>query len=64
MKKDQGSGESNMESLKSDVQQKKRLASEETAEDFENEEQDQGTRSCLSTPDSSPQVIFWLRAER
>ncbi|NXP77541.1 APLF factor, partial [Ramphastos sulfuratus] len=55
MKKVQGRGESNMESLKSDVQQKKRLASEETAEDFESEEQDQGKRSCLSTPDSSPQ---------
>ncbi|XP_064002268.1 aprataxin and PNK-like factor isoform X2 [Pogoniulus pusillus] len=55
MKKVQGSGESNMESLKSDVQQKKRLASEETAEDFESEEQDQGKRSCLSTPGSSPQ---------
>ncbi|XP_009991773.1 PREDICTED: aprataxin and PNK-like factor [Chaetura pelagica] len=50
MKKGQGSGESNMESLKSEVsvQQKKRLASEETVEDFEGEEQDQGKRSCLS----------------
>ncbi|NXR10756.1 APLF factor, partial [Semnornis frantzii] len=51
----QGKGKSNMESLKSDVQQKKILASEETAEDFESEEQDQGKRSCLSTPDPSPQ---------
>ncbi|NXG47156.1 APLF factor, partial [Psilopogon haemacephalus] len=55
MKKVQGRGESNIESLKSDVHQKKRLASGEAAEDFENEEQDQGKRSCLSTSDLSPQ---------
>ncbi|XP_014820017.1 PREDICTED: aprataxin and PNK-like factor [Calidris pugnax] len=50
MKKGQGRGESDMESLKSEgnVQRKKRLASEETIEDFEGEEQDQGKRSCLS----------------
>ncbi|XP_074006653.1 aprataxin and PNK-like factor [Numenius arquata] len=50
MKKGQGRGESNVESLKSEVnmQQKKRSASEETTEDFEGEEQDQGKRSCLS----------------
>lgn len=62
MKKGQGRGESNMESLKSEVnvQQKKRLVSEET---FEGEEQDQGKRSCLSIPVPSSQVIFWLRAE-
>uniref|UniRef100_A0A8B9M5Y1 Aprataxin and PNKP like factor n=1 Tax=Accipiter nisus TaxID=211598 RepID=A0A8B9M5Y1_9AVES len=54
MKKAQGRGESNMESLKSEVnvQQKKRLASEET---FEGEEQDQGKRSCLSIPVPSSQ---------
>lgn len=54
MKKAQGRGESNMESLKSEVnvQQKKRLASEET---FEGEEQDQGKRSCLSIPAPSSQ---------
>ncbi|XP_052640104.1 aprataxin and PNK-like factor isoform X1 [Harpia harpyja] len=54
MKKGQGRGESNMESLKSEVnvQQKKRLASEET---FEGEEQDQGKRSCLSIPVPSSQ---------
>ncbi|NXT31747.1 APLF factor, partial [Pelecanoides urinatrix] len=52
MKKGQGRGESNMESLKSEVnvQQKKRLASEETIEDFKGEEQDQGKRSCLFNP--------------
>ncbi|NWS59580.1 APLF factor, partial [Chunga burmeisteri] len=57
MKKEQGRGESNMESLKSEVnvQQKKRLASEETVEDFEGEEQDQGKRSCLSIPVPSSQ---------
>uniref|UniRef100_A0A8C0F1V1 Aprataxin and PNKP like factor n=1 Tax=Bubo bubo TaxID=30461 RepID=A0A8C0F1V1_BUBBB len=57
MKKGQGRGESNMESLKSEVnvQQKKRLASEETIEDFEGEEQDQGKRSCLSIPVPSSQ---------
>ncbi|NXX11547.1 APLF factor, partial [Podargus strigoides] len=50
MKKGQGKEESHMESLKSEVNmwQKKRLASEETIEDFEGEEQDQGKRSCLS----------------
>ncbi|NXP24152.1 APLF factor, partial [Scytalopus superciliaris] len=49
-KKGQGGGESDMESWKSEVnvQQKKRLASGETMEDFEGEEQDQGKRSCLS----------------
>ncbi|NXP47595.1 APLF factor, partial [Heliornis fulica] len=42
MKKGQERGESNMESLKSEgsMHQKKRLASEETVEDFEGEEQD------------------------
>ncbi|XP_074944515.1 aprataxin and PNK-like factor isoform X2 [Phalacrocorax aristotelis] len=52
MKKGQGRGRSNMELLKSEVnvQQKKRLASEETIEDFEGEEQDQGKRSCLLIP--------------
>ncbi|NWS17983.1 APLF factor, partial [Pachyramphus minor] len=50
-------GERDMESLKSEVnvQQKKRLASGETIEDFEGEEQDQGKRSCLSIPISSSQ---------
>ncbi|KAJ7409779.1 aprataxin and PNK-like factor [Willisornis vidua] len=49
-KKDQGRGDSDVESLESEVnvQQKKRLASGETMEDFEGEEQDQGKRSCLS----------------
>ncbi|NXK10915.1 APLF factor, partial [Herpetotheres cachinnans] len=57
MKKGQGRGKSNVESLKSEVnvQQKKRLASEETIEDFEGEEQDQGKRSCLSIPVPSSQ---------
>ncbi|NXC74564.1 APLF factor, partial [Anhinga anhinga] len=57
MKKDQGRGGSNMESLKSEVnvQQKKRLASEETIEDFEGEEQDQGRTSCLFIPVPSSQ---------
>ncbi|KAF1520533.1 Aprataxin and PNK-like factor, partial [Eudyptula minor] len=57
MKKGQGTGESNMESLKSEVnvEQKKRLASEETIEDFEGEEQDQGKRSCLFIPVPSSQ---------
>ncbi|XP_009578007.1 PREDICTED: aprataxin and PNK-like factor [Fulmarus glacialis] len=57
MKKGQGRGESNMESLKSEVnvQQKKRLASEETREDFEGEEQDQGKRSCPFNPVPSSQ---------
>ncbi|XP_009981530.1 PREDICTED: aprataxin and PNK-like factor [Tauraco erythrolophus] len=57
MKKGQGTGESNVESLKSEVnvQQKKRLASEETMEDFRGEEQDQGKRSCLSIPVPSSQ---------
>jgi len=65
MKKGQERDESNVESLKSEVnvQQKKRLASEETIEDFEGEEQDQGKRSCLSIPVLSSQVIFWLKAE-
>ncbi|NWT97629.1 APLF factor, partial [Urocynchramus pylzowi] len=56
-KKGQGRGEGNTESLKSEVhvQQKRRLASEETIEDFEGEEQDQGKRSCLSIPVPSPQ---------
>ncbi|NXK90434.1 APLF factor, partial [Formicarius rufipectus] len=53
-KKGQGRGESDMESLKSEVnvQQKKRLASGETLEDFEGEEEDQRKRSCLSIPSS------------
>ncbi|NWR69988.1 APLF factor, partial [Centropus unirufus] len=57
MKTGQGRRESNMESLKSEVnvQQRKRLASEETPEDFEGEEQDQGKRSCLSIPVPSSQ---------
>ncbi|NXE19777.1 APLF factor, partial [Ardeotis kori] len=57
MKKGQGRGESNMESLKSEVNihQKTRLTSEETMEDFEGEEQDQGKRSCLSIPILSSQ---------
>lgn len=59
MKKGQGRGESNMGSLKSEVkaQQKKILASEETIEDFEGEEQDQGKRSCLSIPVPSSQLF-------
>ncbi|XP_010017197.1 PREDICTED: aprataxin and PNK-like factor, partial [Nestor notabilis] len=57
MKKGQGRGESNMESLESEVnvQQKKRSASEETIEDFEGEEEDQKKRSCLSIPVPSSQ---------
>ncbi|NXS66514.1 APLF factor, partial [Pandion haliaetus] len=57
MKKGQGRGEGNTESLKSavNVQQKKRLAFEETKKDFEGEEQDQGKRSCLSIPVPSSQ---------
>ncbi|NWQ93357.1 APLF factor, partial [Burhinus bistriatus] len=57
IKKGQGRGESNTESLKSEVnvQQKKRSASEETIEDFEGEEQDQGKRSSLSFPVPSSQ---------
>ncbi|NXY37791.1 APLF factor, partial [Pomatorhinus ruficollis] len=56
-KKGQGRGEGHSESLKSEVhvQQKKRLASEETVEDFEGGEQDQGKRSCLSIPVPSSQ---------
>ncbi|NWZ42959.1 APLF factor, partial [Brachypodius atriceps] len=56
-KKGQGGGECHSESLKSEVhvQQKKRLASEETIEDFEGGEQDQGKRSCLSIPVPSSQ---------
>ncbi|NXB59672.1 APLF factor, partial [Struthidea cinerea] len=56
-KKGQGRGEGHTESLKSEVhvQQKKRLASEETTEDFEGGEQDQGKRSCLSIPVPSSQ---------
>ncbi|KAM9239885.1 aprataxin and PNK-like factor isoform 2-T3 [Leptosomus discolor] len=57
MKKGQGRGEGNTESLKSEVNvpQKKRLASEEAIEDFEGEEQDQGKRSRLSIPAPSSQ---------
>ncbi|XP_040436943.1 aprataxin and PNK-like factor [Falco naumanni] len=58
MKKGQGrGGKSNTASLKPEVnvQQKKRSASEETAEDFEGEEQDEGKRSCLSMPVPSSQ---------
>ncbi|XP_066172594.1 aprataxin and PNK-like factor isoform X3 [Sylvia atricapilla] len=56
-KKGQGGREGLSESLKSEVhvQQKKRLASEETTEDFEGGEQDQGKRSCLSIPVPSSQ---------
>ncbi|NXW68850.1 APLF factor, partial [Hirundo rustica] len=56
-KKGQGRGEGHSGSLKSEVsvQQKKRLAPEETTEDFESGEQDQGKRSCLSIPVPSPQ---------
>ncbi|NWW12682.1 APLF factor, partial [Oreocharis arfaki] len=56
-KKGQGTGEGHTESLKSEVhmQQKKRLASEETIEEFEGGEQDQGKRSCLSIPVPSSQ---------
>ncbi|XP_048154455.1 aprataxin and PNK-like factor [Corvus hawaiiensis] len=56
-KKGQGRGEGHTESLKSEVhvQQKKRLASEETIEDFEGGEQDQWKRSCLSIPVPSSQ---------
>ncbi|NXB72401.1 APLF factor, partial [Donacobius atricapilla] len=56
-KKGPGGGEGHSESLKSEVhiQQKKRLASEETIEDFEGGEQDQGKRSCLSIPVPSSQ---------
>ncbi|NXB06477.1 APLF factor, partial [Cnemophilus loriae] len=55
--KGQGRGEDCTESLKSEVhvQQKKRLASEETIKDFEGGEQDQGKRSCLSIPVPSSQ---------
>ncbi|KAF2975037.1 hypothetical protein EK904_006965, partial [Melospiza melodia maxima] len=51
-KKGQGRGEGLTESLKSEVhvQQKKRLPSEETIEDFEGGEQDQGKRTCLPFP--------------
>ncbi|NXS16228.1 APLF factor, partial [Mystacornis crossleyi] len=56
-RKGQGRGEGHTESLKSEVhvQQRKRLASEETIEDFEGGEQDQGKRSCLSIPVPSSQ---------
>ncbi|NXQ62920.1 APLF factor, partial [Anthoscopus minutus] len=57
-KKGQGRGECHTDSLKPEVhavQQKKRLASEETIEDFEGGEQDQVKRSCLSIPLSSSQ---------
>ncbi|NXP39464.1 APLF factor, partial [Leiothrix lutea] len=56
-KKGQGRREGHSESLKSEVhvQQKKRLASEETIEGFEGGEQDQGKRSCLSIPVPSSQ---------
>ncbi|CAN8203151.1 unnamed protein product [Coccothraustes coccothraustes] len=56
-KKGQGRGEGLTESLKSavHVQQKKRLSSEETIEDFEGGEQDQGKRSCLPIPVPLPQ---------
>ncbi|RLW07051.1 hypothetical protein DV515_00003943 [Chloebia gouldiae] len=56
-KKCQGRGEGHTESINSEVhvQQKKRLASEETIEDFEGGEQDQGKRSCLSIPVCSSQ---------
>ncbi|XP_072783730.1 aprataxin and PNK-like factor [Taeniopygia guttata] len=56
-KKGQGRGEGHTESFNSEVrvQQKKRLASEETIEDFEGGEQDQGKRSCLSIPVCSSQ---------
>ncbi|NXM71632.1 APLF factor, partial [Serilophus lunatus] len=56
-KKGQGRRERDMESLKSEVnvQQKKRSASGETIEDFEDKEQDQGKRSCLSIPVPSSQ---------
>uniref|UniRef100_A0A8C5IIV4 PBZ-type domain-containing protein n=1 Tax=Junco hyemalis TaxID=40217 RepID=A0A8C5IIV4_JUNHY len=51
-KKGQGRGECFIKSLKSEVhvQQKKRLPSEETIEDFEGGEQDQGKRNCLPFP--------------
>ncbi|NXF19384.1 APLF factor, partial [Rhodinocichla rosea] len=54
-KKGQGRGEGLTESLKSEVhvQQKKRLPSEETIEDFEGGEQDQGKRSCLPIRNTS-----------
>ncbi|NXL60788.1 APLF factor, partial [Chordeiles acutipennis] len=66
MKKGQERGETNVESLKSEVtvQQKKRLASEETIEDFEGEEQDQGKRSCLSIPVPSSQTTSGFPLER
>ncbi|XP_032539991.1 aprataxin and PNK-like factor isoform X2 [Chiroxiphia lanceolata] len=56
-KKGHRRGESVMESLKSEVnvQQKKRLASGETVEHFEGEEQDEGKRSCFSIPVPSSQ---------
>ncbi|NWV10693.1 APLF factor, partial [Ptilonorhynchus violaceus] len=55
-KKGQGRG-GHTESLKSEVnvQQKKRLASEETIEDFEGGDRDQGKRSCLYIPVPSSQ---------
>ncbi|NXY53563.1 APLF factor, partial [Callaeas wilsoni] len=55
-KKGRGRG-GHTESLISEVcvQQKKRLASEETIEDFEDGVQDQGKRSCLSIPVPSSQ---------
>ncbi|KAM6432947.1 aprataxin and PNK-like factor [Rhynochetos jubatus] len=57
MKKGQRREEGNMESLKSEVniQQKRRLTSEETVEDVEDEEQDQEKRSCLFIPAPSSQ---------
>lgn len=59
----QGRAGSDMESLEINVQQKKRLASEETIEDFECGEQDQKKRSHLSICVPSSQVIFCLGAE-
>ncbi|NXK61976.1 APLF factor, partial [Sylvietta virens] len=53
-KKGQGRGKGHTES-EVHVQQKKRLTSEETIEDFEGGEQDQGKRSCLSMPVPSSQ---------
>ncbi|NXC39405.1 APLF factor, partial [Penelope pileata] len=63
-KRNQGRGESNMESLKSEVTvlRRKRSASGEITGNFKDEEQDEEERSCLSTPSSQNASGFPLES--
>ncbi|NWJ01818.1 APLF factor, partial [Crypturellus undulatus] len=64
MKRDQGEGGSNIESLKTEISVKRRLTSEETTEICKDEEQNEGEKGCLSITVPSSQNTSEFHPER